>query len=121
MLVCWFPKVWRRCGIESTQILVRACRGGRFSANWSLSKAEIWETRLTNCKQTNKFVPPSAAPASKLSRESTGGEGKMYVCSGERRLIHGLGKVVWPSLLALFCSFPAWSQQPPASPTAHNV
>jgi hypothetical protein len=41
--------------------------------------------------------------------------------SVKKRLIRGLGRLVWLSLPALLCSFSAWSQQPPMNETANSA
>jgi hypothetical protein len=45
----------------------------------------------------------------------------MYSGSVKENLVLGLRRLVWLSLAALVCSFPAWSQQPPIDPTAKSA
>jgi len=45
----------------------------------------------------------------------------MSVGSAKKSLILGLGKLVWLGLAVLFCSFPAWSQQPPIDQSAKSA
>ena len=45
----------------------------------------------------------------------------MSAGSVKKRLICGLGRLIWLSLPVLLCSFSAWSQQPPMNETANGA
>jgi hypothetical protein len=45
----------------------------------------------------------------------------MSAGSVKKRLICGLGRLIWLSLPVLLCSFSAWSQQPPINKTANSA